>query len=126
MGYIYLSVDKNYYSVPYRYIGKKVEVQYNSDSIEIYFGHQRIAFHIRNYRKGYYTTLKIIWRVHIVFTPNGSQTIFWQANDIGEYVYQFVSEIMSEAKYPETAYKSALGVIHLKSKYEKSRIDLVK
>ena len=23
MGYIYLSVDKNYYSVPYRYIGKK-------------------------------------------------------------------------------------------------------
>ena len=124
MGYIYLSVDKNYYSVPYRYIGKKVEVQYNSDSIEIYFGHQRIAFHIRNYRKGYYTTNKDhLASSHSFYTQWKPDYFLEQANDIGEYVYQFVSEIMSEAKYPETAYKSALGVIHLKSKYEKSRID---
>jgi hypothetical protein len=46
-----------------------------------------------------------------------------QANNIGAHVYEFVSLLLSNAKYPEIAYKSALGVIHLKSKYQKQRID---
>jgi len=31
MGFVYLHEDKNYYSVPFRYIGTTVEVQYNSE-----------------------------------------------------------------------------------------------
>jgi hypothetical protein len=124
MGYIYLSVDKNYYSVPYRYIGKKVEIQYNTDSVEIYFSNQRIATHIRNYRKGYYTTNKDhLASSHSFYTQWKPEYFLQQAGDIGEDVYQFVSKMMALAEYPEIAYKGALGVIHLKSKYERSRIN---
>ena len=124
MGYIYLSVDKNYYSVPYRYIGKKVEVQYNTETIEIYINHQRIASHLRNYRKGYYTTNKDhLASSHSFYSGWKPEYFLQQANDIGEDVYQFVSKMMAQAEYPEIAYKSALGVIHLKSGYEKSRIN---
>jgi len=124
MGYIYLSDDKNYYSVPYRYIGKKVEVQYNTETIEIYFSNQRIASHQRNYRKGYYTTNKDhLASSHSFYSQWKPEYFLQQANDIGEDVYQFVSKMMAQAKYPEIAYKSALGVIHLKSRYEKSRIN---
>ena len=124
MGYIYLSVDKNYYSVPYRYIGKKVEVQYNTDNIEIYFNNQRIASHLRNYRKGYYTTNKDhLSSSHSFYSGWKPEYFLKQANDIGEDVYQFVSKMMAQAEYPEIAYKSALGIIHLKSNYEKSRIN---
>ena len=124
MGYIYLSVDKNYYSAPYRYIGKKVEVQYNTENIEIYFNNQRIASHLRNYRKGYYTTNKDhLASSHSFYSGWKPEYFLQQANDIGEDVYQFVSKMMAQAEYPEIAYKSALGIIHLKSNYEKSRIN---
>lgn len=124
MGYIYLSVDKNYYSVPYRYIGKKVEVQYSTDNIEIYHNNQRVAAHLRNYRNGYYTTNKgHLASSHSFYAQWKPEYFLQQANDIGEDVYQFVSKMMAQAAYPETAYKSALGVIHLKSHYEKSRIN---
>jgi hypothetical protein len=34
-----------------------------------------------------------------------------------------VSQLFAQAAYPEITYKRALGIIHLKSKYSKDRID---
>ncbi len=47
MGYIYLSEQKNYYSVPYRYIGKHVEVQHTMDTVEIFYNKERLATHVK-------------------------------------------------------------------------------
>ncbi len=58
MGYIYLSDTKNYYSVPYRYIGHQVEVQYTRETLEVYYQSDRIAIHKRTYRPGQYVTHK--------------------------------------------------------------------
>ena len=51
-------MQKNYYSVPYRYIGKHVEIQHTSDTVEIYYNKERIATHAKIYRKGNYATNK--------------------------------------------------------------------
>jgi hypothetical protein len=45
MGYV--SVDINRYSVPERFVGKKVQVHKSWDRIEIYFGRRKIADHKR-------------------------------------------------------------------------------
>jgi hypothetical protein len=58
MGYIFLSEDKHYYRVPYRFIGKQVKVQYTKNHLEIYFNCERIARHLRNQTKGGYTTIQ--------------------------------------------------------------------
>jgi len=124
MGYAYLSDDKNYYSVPFRYIGQQVEVQYCSDTVQVFCKQQRIATHKRNYRKGYYTTIEEhLASSHKFYTQWKPEYFLEQASNIGEHVYEFVSLLLSNAKYPEIAYKSALGVIHLKSKYHEQRID---
>lgn len=124
MGYVYLSDDKHYYSVPFRYIGQQVEVQYCSDTVQVFHKRQRIANHERNYRKGHYTTIEAhLASSHRFYTQWKPEYFLEQANNIGEHVYQFVSALLANAKYPEIAYKSALGVIHLKSKYDKERID---
>lgn len=124
MGYVYLSDDRNYYSVPFRYIGKQVEIQYCSDTVEVFCGQQRIAAHKRNYRKGHYTTIEEhLASSHRFYTQWRPEYFLEQANDIGEHVYRFVSALLADAKYPEIAYKSALGVIHLKSRYDRTRID---
>lgn len=124
MGYVYLSDDKNYYSVPFRYIGQQVEVQFCSDTVQVFCKHQRIATHKRNYRKGYYTTIEEhLASAHKFYTQWKPEYFLEQASSIGEHVYEFVSSLLSNAQYPEIAYKSALGIIHLKSKYQEQRID---
>ncbi|MFT4668274.1 MAG: hypothetical protein ACI9XB_005257, partial [Gammaproteobacteria bacterium] len=57
MGYIYLSEDKHYYSVPFKHVGRKVETQYTTRSVEVFYGNERIAIHPRDYSPGRYTSI---------------------------------------------------------------------
>jgi len=54
--YILLSEDNHYYSVPYELIGKRVKVEYNSRTVEIYYHIKRIALYSRNYTANGRTT----------------------------------------------------------------------
>ena len=56
-GHVRLRTDKHYYSVPYRFIGKKVKLLCNSSSVEVYQRYECIALHQRDMRKYQYTTL---------------------------------------------------------------------
>src|SRR5690606_3755581 len=58
MGYIFLSEDKHYYSVPYRFIGKHVEVRYTNSAVEIFYNHERLCTHKRDRQAGRYSTQK--------------------------------------------------------------------
>lgn len=51
MGYGYFTLDKSYYSVLYRYIGKDACIHYTKDKIEVYFYHEKITLHQRNRSK---------------------------------------------------------------------------
>src|SRR5690625_7960381 len=57
ISHIYLGVDKNYYSVPHRYVGRHVEVQYTAGLVEIFYDGERIAHHKRSRKAGAYTTI---------------------------------------------------------------------
>ena len=54
--HIQLSEDRHYYSVPYRFAGKKVKVLYDSKVVEVYLEHERIAVHSRtSFGSAYHT-----------------------------------------------------------------------
>jgi len=124
MGFVYLYEDKNYYSVPYRYIGMTVEVQYNSQEIEIYYKFERIASHKRNYRKGAYTKKDEHLSSSHKFYQDWSPDFFlsW-AIKLGPNVEAYVGKLLHQASYPEIAYKQCLGVINLKSAHSVQRLD---
>jgi len=50
--------DKHYYSVPWRYKGKKVDIIYTNRIVEDYYQNKRIASHKRDYSLNKYTTDK--------------------------------------------------------------------
>ncbi len=56
--YVSLSDDKHYYSVPYRFIGKKVTLLYSQTEIEVYYHYERIALHPRNRKPFGHTTVE--------------------------------------------------------------------
>lgn len=54
-GTYHVMVDKHNYSVPYQYVGQKVSVQWNLDTVKVYSGSSRIAIHQRRQGSGYST-----------------------------------------------------------------------
>ena len=124
MGYIYLSDTKNYYSVPHRYVGKQVELQYTQDTIGIYFQSDRIASHKRSYRPGEYVTVKEHLSSSHQFYNDWSPEYFAHlAKGIGSKTVQYISLLIAQQDYPETGYKQALGILSLKKAFEKHRIE---
>ncbi|NCD13431.1 MAG: hypothetical protein EOL93_12875 [Epsilonproteobacteria bacterium] len=124
MGFVYLNEDKNYYSVPFRYIGLHVEVQYDCDNVEVYYKSERIAYHTRNYRKGAYTKKDEHLSSSHKFYDGWSPDFFhnW-AGKSGPNVQAYIDKLLQQGGYPEIAYKQCLGIINLKTTYTDKRLD---
>ena len=43
----FVTIDHRYYSIPYKFIGKKIKVMYNLTKVEAYNEHEIIAVHVR-------------------------------------------------------------------------------
>ena len=124
MGYVFLSEDKNYYSVPHRFIGKKVEVSYNSQSVDIQYNRERIATHKRSLKPGKYTSIQNHLSSAHKFYSEWSPDFFEKlATPLGESVKEYVKVLIESKNYPEEAYKQCLGIINLTHSYEKQRIN---
>jgi len=123
MGYIYLSDDKHYYSVPYRYIGKQSEVIYTSSSIEVYVEKQRVATHKRDYTLGKYTTNSDhLSSSHKAYSQWDLGFFQAKARHIGDNTLEYITELILQRQYPEIGYKQALGITFLVKEYPTSRI----
>lgn len=124
IGYIYFSPNKNYYSVPYRYIGKHVHIHYTTTRVEVYFYHERIAFHQRNFAKGSYTTNKEHLRsTHQQYLDWSPDYFIKLAAQHGAYTQELISKLFLQNDYPEANYKRAMGIIQLHKEYDSVRLN---
>ena len=124
MGYIYLSAQKNYYSVPYRYIGKHVEVQHSIDTVEIYHNKERIASHMKSYQKGSYITIEDhLSSTHKYYQSWSREFFVKKAAEIGMNTATYIGSLIDQQSYPEIGFKRSQGVIALKHKYPIQRVE---
>lgn len=125
--HITLGEDWNHYSVPFSYIGKKVNAIYDTDTVEIYYQHQRIALHKRSYKKHGYTTIQ----EHM---PEGHQRYFeqrgWtaeyfltQAQKVGTYTHQYIEGMLKGKRFTEQTYNGCLGILRLAKAYTAVRLE---
>jgi len=117
--HVYLSEDKNYYSVHHQYNGQKVKVAYSSTLVEVLFNHERIAVHPRSRIVSKYSTNKEHMASNSTFMSEWSPEFFtsW-ASGIGEATRAFIEKVLSSKAHPEQGYKSALGILNLAKKKE--------
>ncbi len=121
--HIHLSEDKHYYSVPYRYIGKKVKVVYTESKVDIYYKYERIAFHKRDRRENKYTTIKehLPSTHQFVAEWNPGKFINW-AESYGEEVREYIKAVLNNNQHVEQNYKSCIGILGLGKKYGRQRL----
>lgn len=124
MGYVLFSPDKNYYSVPYRFIGKQTQIHYTRTWVEVYYHNERIAIHKRVTTKGLYTTNKDhLSSTHQAYKDWSPEYFNTLAKKHGESVMMFVQALIHQSEYPEVAYKRAMGVIQLHREYGSERLN---
>jgi transposase len=122
-GHVCLQADKHYYSVPYRFIGKKVLLMYSRLNVEIYYKHERIATHLRVKTSYRYTTenehLASSHRFVSEWTPE--KFITW-AEGIHDDVKQYIIQVIESKQHPEQAYKSCVGILSFAKKAGNERL----
>ena len=110
--HVQLSEDKHYYSAPYRYIGKKVKLSCSQNWISVFHKQERIAFHVRDYKRFGYTTLKGHLPSTHQFVSGWSPVKFtrWAAS-ISPVVEKYIIKILEQKQYPEQAYRGCVGIL---------------
>jgi transposase len=133
----YAKVQKNYhitlgenyhhYSVPYQYIGKQVSAVYDTDIVEVYYLHQRIALHIRSYKKhGFSTESGHMPAGHQhYYEQQGWTPIYFlgQAARIGESARLYMDEVLKSKSFTEQTYNACKGILRLHNQYGTTRVE---
>jgi transposase len=115
--------DKNYYSMPTRYVGKKVWVRGGLTTVYIFSEGELVKTHARSYREG-------TWRTDETdYPPHKSRyllktTGYYQNEALrhGEYVCQVVMRIMTEHAYRNL--RKVQAIFRLSDKYGAEALNL--
>ena len=122
-GHIRLGPDQNYYSVPYRFIGKKVKILYSRSTVEVFYHYERIALHKRDRTPYKHITdaqhLASTHRFLSDWTPE--HFINWAAS-IDEDVKLYILKVLERKQHPEQAYKSCIGILSFARKAGNDRL----
>ena len=122
-GYVQIYADRHSYSVPYRFIGKKVKIVYSNSSVAVFYNRERIAYHIRNFKPLGFTTVHdhLPSSHQFVADWHPDKFINW-AGAIAPVVKDYITGVLKAATYPEQAYRSCVGILSFDKKYGRQRL----
>ncbi len=119
----FVTLNKHHYSMPKEYIGKRVDIIYDADTLEIFHGLRLVTTHHRDDTPYAYTTKAS----HNLPGRHGSyendiDEVFQHAADIDNIVLVYLKEVAAEKKYPPIAFRSCRGILSLEKKYGQERL----
>lgn len=116
----HLQHEKNFYSVPYKYVGKEVTVKFNKKLVFILWDSEVIATHKAQEGTGkimtitaHYPEKKLVEMQYIV------QALYKQSRLIGENTYCLVKRLFTEPKYPLKNLRKAQSILSFEKRYGK-------
>ena len=117
--------EYNYYSVPYTYLRKTLDLRISQFMIEIFDGNRRIVSHPRFLNtKGKYATLKEhMPENHKAYGEWNKDRIIEWSKTIGENTYRVICSIFDKAKYEVQVYNQCISILKLKDKYSKETVE---
>jgi hypothetical protein len=119
----FVTVDHRYYSVPYKFIGKKVKLMYNRTKVEAFSEHELIAVHVRSFGKDKYIQNEdhlASW--HRYPTEWNPEKFITDASLIGAAVMEYIKKVLCRSEYPEKNYRACQGIINYKKRVGEARL----
>lgn len=121
----HVAYQKNYYSVPYKHIGKEVQLKITSHRIAVIFEHNILSEHELIWNKiGAYSTINTDMPPHsnAYGEWNSTRYLNW-AKSKGPNVYAVISNIFSNARVEQQHYRTVHSILNLASKYSDQRLE---
>jgi len=120
----HVRVEEHFYSVPHRLIQQEVEVRLTRHTVELFHCGQRVASHVRSFRKGGFTTLpEHMPDNHREWGEWSPERLTRWASKTGPATAQLVQEILASRPHPHQGYRSCLGILRLGNEYGAERLE---
>ena len=119
----YVTFRLHHYSVPKEYIGKRVEIVYDADTLEIYHGLRLVTTHQRDDTPYSYTTKD----AHGLPGRHGSyekdlEQIYERAGQTDNVLLLYLRKVAELKKYPPAAFRSCRGIMALEKTFGLERL----
>lgn len=119
----FVTLEKHHYSVPTKYIGKRVELVFDADTVEIFHGLTLITSHHRDDTPYMYTQKD----AHNLPGHHGTyekdmDELYERAAQIDNIVLLYLKDVARECKYPPVAYRVCRGIMSLEKRYGLDRL----
>jgi transposase len=120
----HIEIERHFYSVPYTFARRRIEVRLTAQTLECFAADKRIAVHVRSRLQGSHSTqaehLPKAHRAHLEWTPG--RFLNW-ANEIGESTRQVVKYLLWSKPHVEMSYRTCLGLLSLAKRYSAERLE---
>ena len=126
VGYDYhVCADGQYYSVPFEYLKREVQIRLTRNTVEVFYDGNRICSQIRLYgKRGQASTMD----EHM--PPNHRQFIKWDGNHfretallIGSNTASVIESILMSYKVEQQGYKTCMALLKLSDEYTPERLE---
>ena len=119
----HIYVEHNYYSVPFEFVGKEVEIDLNNKLLKVSYQYNQIAVHAKLEGRGKFSTTQEHYPKYKTISEAELQNKFQiKMAEIGIYaekIYFFAKE-----KQPNYWYKTIRGILSLVDKYTANIVEL--
>ncbi len=95
----HIVIDNNFYSVPFKYVGQKVEVEINAKEVKILHENHQVALHTRQIGKGNFATQTAHYPKYKYYTPDSVEYLSAykeKMNSLGKETEDLFSLIVKE------------------------------
>lgn len=120
--HIKLSEDKKYYSIPYKYIGKKVKVIYTRSLVKVYYEGKAIAIHTRIQNNSFYSTKREhLCSHHQQYLSRSPEYYKKKARVVSNDLLQLFKCIFKQDRHPEQLYNTCEGLLSIYRNVDKEK-----
>ena len=110
----HVEVERAYYSVPYKLIGKSVDVRLSAHTLEIFYQQKLVAAHARSTHRGHFATVADHRpeRHASVIEPT-HERLLARAATVGPATVAVLEHQRLKRRHPEEALRANLGILRL-------------
>ena len=120
----HIEVAKHYYSVPYWFVRREVEVKVSEQLVEVFFEHRRIAVHPLSSACYRHSTLpEHMPPEHWAYKSQSQERFLAWAEQIGPHTHQQVRTLFEQKLHEEQAFRSIKGIQRLATTYGPKRLE---
>jgi transposase len=115
--------NKYYYSVPYTYIKKEINIRITSNIIQCFYRSKLIATHVRDRNQRYSTIKEHMPKNHQEYAEWTPERIFKWASKSGAQTAEFIKNLLEAKPLPQQSFRACLGVMRLGKQYGDDKLE---